>query len=85
MAGRFLTQSQMRFIRYKTAVENALHKRNVVRQAKRSRKAHRPDEGGRDKKTIAVIASHHSICGGQHVKGRPITRRGVPARGKFDG
>lgn len=85
MAGRFLTQTQMRFIRYLTIVENAVHKRNVKRQAKRGRRAHWPDQTGSDKKTQAVIASRHSVCGGQHVEARPITRRGIRQRGKFEG
>lgn len=85
MAGRFLTQSQMLFIKYLTIVENAVHKRNVARQEKRGRKAHRQDESGRGKKTSAVISSHHHMTGGQYVEGRPITRRGIPQRGKYDG
>lgn len=85
MAGRFLTQSQIRHIRYLTGRENAIHNRNVEKQAKRGRRAHRQDETGICKKIDAVIASHHSVCGGQYVEGRPITRRGVPQRGQFEG
>lgn len=93
MAGRFLTQTQMNYIRYLTQIENSRYNRAVKNAIDKGHKRIPTrhwrvvggDEDGRSKKSCAVLASHHSLSGGQYVEGRPITRRGVPQRGKFDG
>ena len=93
MSGRFLHQSQMNFIRYLTQIENSRFNRAVKNAKdkghKRIPKRHWQvcggDETGRAKKGSAILASHHSLSGGQYVEGRPITRRGVTQRGKYDG